>query len=518
MKHMGWVARVIAVALLLAVSGCGGGDKKAVTGGGGRGVVGDELTIAFFTPPNTLDPAKIGPAFGWYSYLAYEPLIVWDPDGKPRPGLAKSWRYVGHGNRTFELTLRPGVKFSDGAPVTADAVKASLEYQAKAGGVATAYLAGKTVKATGPLTVRVRSKTPDPQMPLVLSQVYLAGNVVSPSALKDPERLGTTTAGAGPYVLDKSATVANDHYTFVPNPDYWDKPAVHYRRVTIKVIPNPNSALNAMKTGQVDVMSGDVRTADAAERAGLQVVHTPQLFTALALLDRDGKLAPALADVRVRQALNYAIDRKTITSGLLRKYGTPTDQTVVDGQDGSLGRPMYTYDPAKAKQLLAEAGHADGLTIRATTMTAQQQSQIMQAVASDLQKVGVTLDLKVEANTNKYAADLSGGKYPAAGITYGAQPISFEGPQLFLPNAYFFNPFHSNDPEVNKLYGKAAAASDDAARGDIDRRIQERLVSQAWFVPVNFQPLIYYARPDVAGLEVTPGNPGGNPVWLYPAR
>lgn len=498
---------VTLAALLLATAGCGGGD--------GARNQDDTLNIALSAPPNTLDPAKIDQTFVRYINLAYDPVIVKGPDGTMEPGLAESWRYVGSGNKRFELTLRSQVKFSDGSPLTARAVKQSLEYQKSAGGQAQPFWAGKTITVTGPRSLRITSDTPDPVMPLELSQDYLAGNIISPKALEDPKRLGTTTAGTGPYVLDRKATVSGERYVYTRNPLYWNKSAVHYRQVIIRVIPNPNSVLNALKTDQIDVALGDYTTATAAEQADLQVKHAPLAFYGLNLMDRGGTVAPPLRDMQVRQALNYAVDREAITAALFGKYGTPTEQTVVPGQDGALDEEFYTYDPAKAKQLLAEAGYSSGFTLPVVTTTFASQSQVVQAIAGDLQKVGVKLQLTVRQDATRYISDQVSKRFPAAGITFGGLPIYVEGPALFLPNADTFNPFGTADRELSALYDGATTAGQER-RAELDQEIEHWLVSHAWFVPVTLSPVFYFAQPDVAGVEPSAGQPMSNPAWWHP--
>jgi peptide/nickel transport system substrate-binding protein len=506
------LAAVIACALAVVAAGCGAGGKQLAAASGSTDS--RSLTIAYGSAPNSLDPAKIDAAFEWYVNLAYDPLIVWGPSGTARPGLATSWHYVGSGNRVFELTLRPHVRFSDGSPLTAAAVKASLDYEKGAGGQPALYLANKTVSVTRPLTVRITSTTPDPQMPRELTQDYLTGNIIGPKALGQPKQLGTTTDGAGPYVLHAQQSVSGDHYVYTPNPDYWNKSAVHYKQVTVKVIANPNAVLDALKTGQVDVATGDYTTASGAQSAGLTVSHAPQVWLGLDLLDRSGKRSKPLADVRVRQAINYALVRATITKALFGSFGTPTDQTVVPGQDGWLSSTTYAYDLAKAKQLLAAAGYAKGFTLPVVTTTFFSQSQVVQAIAGELAKVGITLKLTTETDATKYVSDMTSKAYPAAGIGFGGLPIFLEGPQLFLPHAPVFNPFASTDPALESLYARAAKAPV-AQRQALDQQVEQRLVSEAWFAPVTISPVFYYARSGLQGTSVSSAQPDTDPVWWH---
>jgi peptide/nickel transport system substrate-binding protein len=501
---------VLVAAVAVLASACG------TSGGSGSTGAGQTLTIAKGGPPNSLDPAKISQDWQWYANLAYDPLIYRDPTGTLQPRLAESWGYVGAGNKVFELKLRPNVQFSDGSPLTADGVKASIEYYRKAHTGSSPLATVSAIEATGPLTVRLTLSQPNPQLPVIFTQDYGAGNIVSGTALANPAQLATTTAGAGPYLLDASGTVANDHYAYAPNPHYWNKDAVHYSKVVIKVIPNPNTSLAAVKTGQVDVIQGVYSTAEAAKSAGLQLASAPQVFVGLALADRKGTIVPALGDVRVRQALNYAIDRQKIAKALFGDYGTPTEQIVLPGQDGYNDTPFYTYDPAKAKQLLAQAGYPNGFTLPVVTTSSANIGLTTQAIADELKQIGVQVELTNHPDASSFYKDVTGGKFAAYGIGFGTMPVYLMGQTLYLPSAAQFNPMKSSDPALTSLYEQAAGA-DDATRAQQDKQIVSWLNEQGWFVPVVFTPVFFFSRATVAGVQSTRGEPIANPTEWRPA-
>ncbi|MEU3270489.1 ABC transporter substrate-binding protein [Saccharomonospora sp. NPDC006951] len=507
------VALLIAVIVIMVTAGACYGQRAG--GAGASGEPADQLNIGSGFVPNSLDPAKINAAMAWYVNLAYDPLIYWAPDGKLQPRLATSWKYLGEGNRVFELKLRENVTFSDGSPFTADVVKKNIEYFRDAGGESAASLTSvEAVDAVDRSTVRITLSSPDPSLPMVFTQNRLAGNMISGKAIDNPGLLATATAGAGPYVLSEDETVASDHYTYKPNPSYWNKQDVHYGKVVIKVLPNPNTALSALKTGQVDVIQGQYTTAGAAESAGLNVAHAPQVFTGLALADRAGELVPPLADVRVRRALNFAVDRKKITGGLFGEYGTPTEQIVLSGQDGYNDKSFYSYDPEQARRLLAEAGYADGFSLK--VVSSANTSAIAQAIADDLGKVGVRLELTNHNDPTNYLRDVAGGEFAAYAIGFGTMPVHLMGPRLFLPSAAQFNPMRSSDPSIESWYRDAAAA-DAKGRAELDRRIVARLAEEAWFVPVSFIPVFMYSSTSVTGVELTPQRPASNPVEWRPS-
>jgi peptide/nickel transport system substrate-binding protein len=500
-RRTGVQAAVVTFAAVtsLTVAACGGqatGTAHATSGGKTGGV----LTVGFSVQaPETLDPAKAPQNYAWFEELAYEPLIVQRADGSLAPGLATSWSYTGTGNTTFVLHLRPGVEFSDGSTLTAQNVADDLGYVVKSAGQMSPFFAGDTFAATGPLTVTIKASSPNPDFPEILTQDDVAGDIISAKGLRTPSMLGTRTFGAGPYMLDASATVAGDQYTYIPNPNYYDKAAAHWEKVVIKVITDPQSMLNAMKTGQIQVANGDPTTIAAAKQAGLTVTSTPDLWMGVTLADRGGVLAKPLANVQVREALNYATDRAAISNALFPGTGTATSQLAPPGgygYDPDLAS-AYPYDVSKAKQLLADAGYAHGLSLKIVTGDYGGENLMAQALAQQWNQVGVNVQVTDDANSNEFYAAAFGAKFPAFMTVFGQIPTWVEGPSLFLPPASY-NPFHTASGPLASLYQQEARSAG-TQQVSLDRQIAAYLVNQAWFVPIVTIGLPYYATSAVTG-------------------
>ncbi len=462
------------------------------------------LRIGQYWPPTSLDPAKAGGESQLYLQPAYDPLIYRAADGSYEPGLATGWRYVGTGNKTFEMTLRGGVTFSDGTPLDAAAVKASIEHFQRAAGQVAAFLAPiARMDTDGGLVLRFTLSEPHPLMPMVFTQDFLAGDVISPAAVRTPERLPTATFGAGPYQLIPHETVANDHYTYGPNPRYWNPGARRYDKIMIKVLPNENTALAALKTGQVDVVIGSYTIADGAKAAGFKTASNPNIVMGLQLNDREGKFSRPLRDIRVRQALNHAVDRVKITSALLGEYGIPTEQPAAPGGDGFNDTNFYNHDPDKARRLLAEAGYGSGFELPAVLPSAPAfPSDIAQAVASDLEKIGVRLKITTK---DAHAANAALAEFPVSSMGWGVSPVYYMGRGLWLRDAIGMNPFRSSDPRLEDLDRRAAAA-DEATRAELDKQIVRRVVELAWFLPICLTPQFLFHR-DTVGVGSVPGQP-----------
>ncbi|SMQ71182.1 peptide/nickel transport system substrate-binding protein [Plantibacter sp. VKM Ac-1784] len=478
-----------------------------------------ELTVAMQTNPSSLDPALLDAGLTYYADLAYSPLIIRGSDGTLRGGLATDWGYVGEGNTTFQLTLRQGVEFSDGGKLTSQGVVDHLNYVQSAGATPSTWLSGATFAAIDDQTVQVSLASPVPGVEFFFTQFGTGlADVISPDGLADPSALGTSTHGAGPYMLDEDATVTGDHYVFTPNPNYWDPKNVHWDKVTIKVIANQSSILNSMKSGQVDIAPFDYTTAADAKAASLNVHSVPNVFTGLNLLDRAGSIVPALGDVRVRQAINFAIDRKAVGEALYGEFADPTTQTTQDVGFQEELDDYYSYDPDKARELLAEAGYPDGFEFSVASTPFFNGDTMVQAIAGQLAKVGITVNMESIADTNEWATRMSSGEFPAASIGYGSLPLSVEGPGLFLPTA-FFNGLHSEDAQLTELYNQLlVAAPDDVQR--VSEALEKRLVELAWFAPVGWAPLGYYwsDKVDSAAMNATTGlSPSAAIIDIKPA-
>jgi peptide/nickel transport system substrate-binding protein len=501
---------IAATAGAVAIAACGGSGSShpasstAATTGFAFAKQGGTLTFGIPSAPATMDAAK--DAYTEYSlmrYLSNEPLLIVNPGtGAIGPGLATSYSYVGANNMAFQLTLRHDMRFADGTTVTSSAVKAWLEYFVKAGGPQVGQIPIKSIAAPNEWTVRMTFTHPTPGVPFLLSGIDNYGFVTGPKGLAHPSSLATTTDGAGPYELDPSESVAGDHYTFVPNKYYYDQSAIKWKKIVMKVIASPSTMLEAVQSGQVDVAIGDPSTAASAESDGLTVKYVPQGWTGITFTDREGKKTKPLGSLLVRQALNYAVNRKAITSAMLGKFGVPTDQwDSTDGFDPAY-QNYYSYDPAKAKQLLAKAGYPNGFTLPIVDSGSDNlKDPLVRAVAQDLKAVGVTLQIKTDSTSPAFLQDIFSTKYGAWGNAWGAAPMSIFYDELFTPKASV-NPFGVNDPTMNQLAAQAAKAPPSEA-ASLWQKVSDRMVTQADMLAITEYPSLVYVRPNVGGVTVT---------------
>jgi peptide/nickel transport system substrate-binding protein len=486
----------VASALAIAI---GGASLVLAAGATARTTAKPTLTIGSMSLAASLNPAKANRV----DLLAYEFLITLKPNGSYGPGLAASWRYLpappgsGAKNKNFELDLRHTARFSDGTPVTAAAVKTWLNYYVQSNGPL-ALLLGPiaSIETKGRWTVIIHLKSPNPVVPLALSWGSM-GAVASPRCVADPAKLDTNTCGAGPYMLDPSQSVAGDHYTFVPNPYYYDKSKVRWGKVVEKVIPTASSMLQAFETGQIMVAEGDPSTGAAAARVGATVVRIRNNEIVWGL-DVGGVLSKPLADARVRQALNYAVDRKAIAKALFGEFARPSSVfQSVDGAASSFTN-AYPYSPQKAKALLAAAGYPSGFSITATIPGFQGTTgtPLAEAVAKYLAAIGVTLNINSYSTPGPWANAVLGGSEPVEqeGIPT-AWPLWILYTTQIKPGSFFNRAGGGpgwNDRRLVVDWIRGARATNASKYW---KDLTARLTQQAYTLPlVSFDGLFYLSK------------------------
>lgn len=506
------VTIVAAFVLIAVLSSCSAGSADNQNQSASQA---DQLRLAFTGPPISLNPVKAGTGSSTvFLSLAYDPLIFMTPEGELVPSLAKSWKFIDDKNKVFELKLRKGVNFSGGAAVDAEAVKASMEYFLQAGGKDNATIGNvASIEAVDSTTVRIHYAEPFPNAANSLSQYFMFGNIIGPDGLANPKSLLKSMHGAGPYLYKPGKSVTNSKYVYERNPDYWNPDAQLYESVSIKIIADPNATLSALKTGQVDEAGGSLSTVVAAEAASLKVVSAPFYNWSIYLADTEGVVNPALKSQKVRKAIALSIGRESITKAVAGEYGSPSGQPMNKGTKGYVDGAGFTQDLGKAKQLLAEAGYADGFDLRIlTTSGLDKNSLLSQAVADDIEKLGIDVHLKVvptvpdfvrKAESKKYGAII----FPLTGNNMG---VVYNSLQSGLRN-----PFGYRDSKLENLYAKSLVANDQD-RLSIYQQMTKRMLERAVVVPVMTEDNLTYVGPGITNVKASALNP--NPLPTGPKK
>ncbi|MCU1442527.1 MAG: peptide transporter substrate-binding protein [Cryobacterium sp.] len=465
----------LAITAALALTSCSGG----ATGSGDEGA-GGTLTLGAITAPTTYDAggSEWGNRAPFYQAV-YDTLLLATSKGEIEPFLAESWEYDDT-NTVLTLKIRDDVTFTDDSKLTADVVKQNLERFKTGTSPDAGYLtAVSSVEAPDETTVVITLAAPDPAMLNYLTRS--AGLIASGEALADAESLATTPVGSGPYMLDADASVSGTSYTYTKNPDYWNPDLQHYDTLKINVLGDATAALNAIKAGEVNgiKLQNNDNLAEV-EGAGWTVNANELDFQGLLLLDRAGTTSEPLGDVRVRQAINHAVDRKAMLTALQSDNGTVTAQVFPESSpayDPELDK-RYPFDPKKAKDLLADAGYADGFTL-AMPSSPLLGTSVYTLLSQQLKDVGITAEYTDPGNN--FIADLLAPKFPAAFMSLEQSP-DWQLIQFMISPTAIFNPYHYADPEVDRMIAEIQNG-DEATQADVAKELNQYVVEQAWFAP-----------------------------------
>lgn len=338
----------------------------------------------------TMDPTFASSTATWnVLHHVFEPLMLRDADMVLQPVLALSWEAVDE--HTWEFELREGVTFHSGAPFNAEAVKFSLERMFSPD-VTTVHRAVRDipldrVEVVDDYTVRIVTKTPTVLMPHFLRTVL----IVDPTVYASNEPVNTQASGTGPYRFE--SWVRDAGVELRANPDYWGgAPAI--AEVAFRPVPENSTRVAELLTGAVDLIV-NVPPDD------LEAIETDATRAVISSGGRDVFIGlrsdkPPFDDVRVRQAVNLAVDREAINEAILGGFGELYGSVVMPPNNSPDVEP-YPYDPERARQLLAEAGYASGLEITLQTPNGRYLKDVeaAQAVAAYLDMVGIRTNVEV---------------------------------------------------------------------------------------------------------------------------
>ncbi|MGY1773142.1 ABC transporter substrate-binding protein [Blastococcus sp. SYSU D00813] len=496
------ITAVLGATAILSTAACTGGSDSSggSSSGGGAGATDAELALAIGAQPASLDPAQLQEgqqAYVWGSL--YDTLLFVDADGNVQPNAAESWEYSDD-QRTLTLTLQEGMTFSSGAPVNAEAVRATLERTRVTPGPLQARLQFvDSVEAPDERTVVINLVEPDAA--LLTALAFGAGVIGDPATFDDPAT-ALDPVGSGPYELDDSATSAGSTYVLQRRDDYWNVDDYPFQTITVRVIQDPTAQFNALLAGELQ--AGRVNPDQEAQIQGAGYAVTDLIPTAsasLLLLDREGEIAPALADVRVRQAINMALDREGFIQALLQGNGLPTEQffspdgpAYVEDLEGT-----YEYDVDAANELMAEAGYADGfsLTLPSTVFSQSFEPALTQAFGD----IGIDLTWEPQPPQSNLAS-VQSGRYPVAFWFEGLDPAARQV-QGHYTSSSTINPFGNEFPEIEALLAEAAATSDVDQQSEIYQEIGTIAVEQALDAPIAFVTTKWATAPGVEYI----GNP-----------
>ncbi|WEG13125.1 glutathione ABC transporter substrate-binding protein [Pullulanibacillus sp. KACC 23026] len=404
---------------------------------------------------------------------------------------------------TWVIHLRKGVKFQDGTPFNAEAVKYDFD---KFRDPKTGAPRGSLLAAITSVTVKddytVVLKTAKPYGPMLADLSHGNAAIVSPTADKKQD-LMKNPVGTGPFMLKE--WVPGDHVTLVKNPNYWGK-APKLDKVTFKVVPDENTAISMLQTGQIDFLDSIPAEQWDHVKSLNNVTTVKKAGTPISYLAFNTQRAP-MNDLAFRQAVSYAIDRDAYVKQL-NGLGTKSNSIIgpmVSGYDPSVEKEGYNYDPAKAKKLIDQNGWK-GKTINMLVANTPSYMQMAQIVQADLKKVG----LNVKMTTMEWGTFLDVSRKGNFDITFlGWTNSTADGSELLYPNLATDNIGTSNIPRYsNKQFDDLVNQS----RYSVDQDVRNKALNEANEIAIKDAPWVVMDDSDVSlaynkniqGLEVSP--------------
>lgn len=489
-----------------------------------RAAAPDDITTAWPVNVGPLNPHLYTPNQMFAQSMVYEPLVKYQADGSVKPWLAKSWSHSADG-KTWTFILRDDVTFSNGeafdARAAAENFRAVLDNRQRHAWLElTNQITG--VKALDKTTLQITLK--DAYYPF-LQELALPRpfRFIAPSQFKDNETMHGIKApiGTGPWVLKESKL--NQYDVLVRNEHYWgEKPKI--QKITVKVIPDPTTRAVAFETGDIDLLYGNEGLLPLDTFARFS--QDPQYHTQLSapaetvMLALNSAKAPT-SELAVREALNYAVDKKSLIDNAL--YGT---QQVADTlfaptvPYANIGLKPRQYDPQQAITLLEKAGWTlpAGQTVRekngqplhielayiGTDALSKTMAEIIQA---DMRKIGVDVALIGEEESSIYARMRDGRFGMIFSRTWGApyDPHAFMSSMRVPSHADYQAQLGLPDKaQIDKEISDVLTTTDETQRQSLYRDILTRLHNEAVYLPISYMSMMVAAKPELGVIPYAP--------------
>ncbi len=472
------------------------------------------LRIGIGIDADTLDPA--GQTTTTVSNIVrfmVESLFTIDVDGSVKPLLAESYE-VSTDGKEYLIKLRKNVRFQDGTPFNATAVKLTFERLLDPNVNVPARAYYKIIQKVEVIdTYTVKFILKEPYAPFITVLAFTQSGILSPKAVFElgskistaPQNIGT-----GPYKFKE--WVKGDRIVLVRNDNYWNG-TPYFSELVFKVVPDAQTRTAMLLAGDLDLIiqppATDVNI--LRQRSDVKVVSVAS--NRVMFIGINTQWGP-FKDVRVRRALNYAVDKEAIVKNVLFGLGQVMDSVLPTYSLGYVKLGPYTYDPAKAKELLKEAGYPNGFKVTLVTPSGRYlfDKQVAEAIAQDLRKIG----LEVEVRTYDWPTYVS----------ILLAPLNKTELQLFLlgwspgspdPHFYLYQRFHSTqftpngfnnffyaNAEVDKLLDEGVKVMDFNLRVEIYRNVSKLIWEDAPNIFLYIQYFVVAYRADLTGVKVYP--------------
>ena len=476
---------------------------------------GGKVSIAFQDDPNSFDPILGWNVPAWVALMwTYRGLMLYNVGG-PEPDMAADWPTVSEDGLTYTFTLKEGIKFGNGREVIAEDVKYTLDrvvdpaweswanYYLEVIEGAQAVMDGEAEEISGitvvdKYTIEFKLIREDPTF---LSILALPNNFIVPQeeVEKWGEDFGLHPMGAGAFILTEF--VPGQKATFVRNPDYFIAGQPYVDEIEMVLGIEPSTAMLRAEKGELDIISADMMPSSDFARVVQDPEYADWLFQEPSLipwwLGMNNKMAP-LDDVKVRQAINYAIDKDKLLK-LTGGKGQPLAGIYPAGLPGhDPDFEGYSYDPAQAQSLLAEAG-AEGIELEINVSESPLEASLAQAIQQDLDAVGI--EVTINQMSRAVVRDLR--KKGEAQMYFSNWFLMVPDPSDLVNNLCLCDVSSNYDfycnPKVDELAEQVMPELDAAKRAATYQEIERILMADAIHVPLFNNTSYWFHPPELKG-------------------
>lgn len=471
------------------------------------------ITVALDSDPVSLDPhEQLSGGTLQLSHMTFDPLVRYDKKFNIMPRLAQSWTQVD--DTTVRITLRPGVTFHSGNPLTSADVAWTLTRLHNSADFKGIFSLFEPIKIIDDLTFEVITSQPYPLVMQSLTYLFpmdskfYSGTDANGQPKDALVKFGSTFAstnqsGTGPFIIKTREQGVK--IEFERNPNYWDKESKgNVQSLTLVPIKESGTRVAALLSGSVDVIAPvaptDHQRVESTANVDLVTVAGTRVIGFL----MNGNTNPALQDPRVRLAIDYAINNQGIVDRIMRGFATTAGQLSPEGYTGYHSDLAPRFDLVKAKQLMTEAGYENGfnLTMIAPNNRYINDHNIAQSVASMLARIGIKVDLRTMPKAQYWQEfDMCAADMQMLGwhsdTEDSANSLEF---LLMTRNAETgagqYNCSYSN-PELDKLVVAANKETNPTARATLLQQAERLAYEDAAFASTHFQNLAWGARSNV---------------------
>ena len=490
---------VVLASMILLFTGCGEKNRAKK--------VKEELIIAQDGESKSLDIHQGNDGFSLRANrLIYSRLVEADENMQIHPGLAESWQQLD--DKTMQFKLRKGIKFHNGDDFTAEDVKFSFERMMNSPRIAFVLPPIERIDIVDDYTVNIVTKTPFG--PLLAHLSHPALGMVSKKLLtENPEALKEKPIGTGSYKFKE--WIYGDKLVLEKNEDFYDKNERGLKYIIFKNVVEASNRAIGLETGEIDIATpiSSVDEENIKNNPKLQLLTKPSIsYTYIGM----NMTKVPLNDIRVRKAINYAIDKQAIIDVILNGNGKIATSPIAPGVFGFTDKTKnYEYNVEKAKELMKEAGYENGFTTSILVFSGEANTQTAEIVQAYLKEIGI--DLKIEIvevstywdMTERGVHNLFLGSWGVVtgDADYGLYAMYHSSAKGGAGNRDFYE-----NEKVDELLDKA--------KTEIDPETRKKLYEEAQILIVNDAPdVMLYNRNLTVGAQKYIKGLGIHPVTLY---